>query len=312
MNTAVVERRQVAGHDVHSIALAPFRVHRVADIERVAWPVAALFRDLTGAALAAVARRAPGLIDEAEGRLDLAFNSYVVETPETLVLVDAGVGNDKERPDRPLWHRRSGRFLEALAALGFAPERFGLVINTHLHADHVGWNTVKTAEGWSPTFPNARYVAPAREIALWRAIHAREGSHTLHGAYDDSVAPLLAAGRLEGVETPVEIVPGLRLEPAHGHSPGMAVVRLTGAAGDMLFTADVIHHPLQLGDPAIVSNFCEDPAMARATRSRLLDEAAGRGTLIAPYHFPAPVFGRIARAGQGYAFQALEGLDRLN
>lgn len=299
-------RRDVLGFDVHSLHVGPLRVHRIADMDRVKWPATAMFRAMSGEALAqAAARTPPGMIDVEQGSLLLSFNSYVVETPDALVLVDAGLGNDKERPDRPLWHKRSSRFLEALTAMSFAPERFDVVINTHLHADHVGWNTVLEGGAWVPTFPRARYVTPQGELAHWGKLYESKGIETLHGAYADSVAPLVALGRLEAVPTPCEVVPGVALEPAHGHSPGMAVVRVKAEGAEILFLADAVHHPLQLSDLETTSNFCENPAMANATRRRLLDECVARGTIVAPYHFPTPVFGRFQKAGASFIYMPL-------
>lgn len=299
-------QRTVLDFDVHSLHVGPCRVHRLADMDRVKWPATAMFRGLSGEALArAAARTPPGMIDVEAGGLLLSFNSYVVETPDALVLIDAGIGNDKERPDRSLWHKRSSNFLKALEVTSFAPERFDLVINTHLHADHVGWNTVMRDGAWVPTFPRARYVTPAGELAHWRDLYKTKDVETLHGAYADSVAPLVAQGKLEAVKTPCEIVPGLTLEPAHGHAPGMAVVRLKAEGTEILFLADVVHHPLQLSDPETTSNFCMDPAMANATRRRLLDDCVANGTIVAPYHFPTPVFGRFERAGTGYTYVPL-------
>jgi glyoxylase-like metal-dependent hydrolase (beta-lactamase superfamily II) len=297
-------QRNVLGFDVQSLHIGPYRVHRLADMDRVKWPAIAMFRTLSGEALAA-ARTPPGMVDVAEGKLLLSFNSYVVETPDALVLIDAGIGNDKERPDRPLWHKRSSDFLKALEAMSFPPERFDIVVNTHLHADHVGWNTILQAGAWVPAFPRARYITPEGELAHWGKLYETEGVETLHGAYADSVAPLVALGRLEAVPTPSEIAPGLTLEPAHGHAPSMAVVRLAVDGADILFLADVVHHPLQLSDPDMTSNFCLDPAMAVATRRRILDDCVTRGTIVAPYHFPAPVFGRFKRAGAGYDYVPL-------
>lgn len=299
-------QRTVLGFDVQSLRIGACTVHRLADMDRVQWPATAMFRALSGDALVqAAARTPPGMIDAAAGALLLSFNSYVVEMPGALVLVDAGIGNDKMRPDRPRWHMRNSGFLDALAAMGFPPERFDIVINTHLHADHVGWNTVLKDGAWVPTFPRARYVTSERELAHWGKLYETKGVETLHGAYADSVAPLVVLGRLGAVATPCEIAPGLTLEPAHGHAPGMAVVRLATGEGDVLFLADVVHHPLQLSDPDMTSNFCMDPAQAVATRRRLLDDCAARGTIVAPYHFPTPVFGRFRRVEAGYDYVPL-------
>lgn len=293
--------------DVHRLRAGPANVYRIADIDRVKWPATALFRSLAGDALAAAAARTPaGMVDLASGSILLSFNTYLIEMPGAVVLIDAGIGNDKERLDRPAWHRRRGHYLKALSAVGFAPDRVDLVVNTHLHADHVGWNTVSSARGPVPTFPRARYVTPEGELAFWRARYAERGAETLHGAFADSIQPLLDAGRLEAVAMPAELLPGLHLEAAPGHTPGMGIVRLRTAEAEILFLADVVHHPVQLSDPGLGTNFCMDPAAAAATRKAILADCAARGTIVAPYHFPAPVFGRFRRNGAGFDYVPME------
>ncbi len=276
-------------------------IHRLADMEGVSWPVGAMFRDLPSSFLHEAAKTVPTALDADAGTLQLSFSSYIIKTPDYLCLIDCGLGNGKERPDRPLWHRRNGDFLDRLRALGYEPEQFDIVINTHLHADHVGWNTVLRDGRWVPTFPNARYVVPAIELAHCQNLFPND-NFLLHGAYADSVQPIVEAGRYEAIVLPSEIAPGLWFEPAPGHTRGMAVVRLKGESTDVLFLADAIHSPIQLATPDLTSNFCVDPAQSRATRHRLLDACAGTNTIVATYHFPPPVFGHIVRSGSGYAF----------
>ena len=281
------------------LTIGAARIYRVADMEGIGWPVKAMFGALMPADMAAAAEKLPeGAIDAVNATLDLSFNSYLIARPDLTVLIDAGIGNGKERPDRPAWHRRSGRFLDVLTALGFPPESIDLVVNTHLHADHVGWNTVHDGQGWRPTFCKARYVVPHAELDHWSALHAAGPSGaTLHGAFVDSVLPLVEAGVLTGVETPAEIAPGLSLEPAPGHSPGMAIARLRTEAGDVCFLADLIHHPIQLVMTGLNSNFCGDPTQALATRDRILRRCAAEAAIVAPYHFASPAFGRVEASG---------------
>jgi glyoxylase-like metal-dependent hydrolase (beta-lactamase superfamily II) len=297
--TRIADKATLAGPDCLKIGAAT--VHRIADIERIGWPATALFRALEGSALSEAAAAYPAAADAQAGTLTLCFNSYIIDAPDYLVLIDAGVGNGKERLDRPAWHRRAGDFLQRLQALGYRPEDFDIVINTHLHADHVGWNTIASGSGWAPAFPKARYVVSEVELAHWTRLYEKD-PHTLHGAYADSVKPILDAGLFQAVALPAQIAPGLRMEPAPGHTGGMAVVRFTPAdAPEILFMADVMHSPVQLTAPDLTSNFCVDPAQARETRRRLLDGCVGTDTIVAPYHFPPPVFGTIVKAGDGYA-----------
>ena len=298
--TKVATRPVVVNRD--RIELGSATVYRLADMEGVTWPVAAVFRDLPRSALQQAAEAYPTAIDADANALKLSFNSYIIKTPDYLCLIDTGLGNGKERLDRPLWHQRNGDFLDRLKALGYEPEQFDIVINTHLHADHVGWNTVMKDGAWVPTFPNARYVVPAGELAHWQSLYPND-SHLLHGAFADSVQPIIDAGRYDVVELPSEIAPGLWFEPAPGHTLGMATVRLRGESSDVLFLADAIHSPMQLATPDLTTNFCVDPAQSRATRHRLLDACAGKNTIVATYHSPPPVFGHIVRSGSGYSFE---------
>lgn len=279
----------------------------IPDMANVAWPAKAIFGSLSRADLEAAARRSPeGTVDVEGGTVALSFNCYLVETPDHVILIDGGIGDDKERPHRPAWHRRKTCFLDTLAAIGIPPGRVDIVVNTHLHADHVGWNTRRDGDRWVPTFPNARYVVAAAELAHWTRIHAASADGaTLHGAFVDSVLPIVNSVGYDAVAADAEIAPGLRLRPAPGHCPGMVVVALESGEGEVLFLADAVHHPLQLGDDAISSNFCEDPARARQTRLALLADAAASGAVLAPYHFPAPVFGRLSADGNAYRFTPL-------
>jgi glyoxylase-like metal-dependent hydrolase (beta-lactamase superfamily II) len=301
--TVVADTVRLVGPDCLQLGTAT--IHRLADIERIGWPAAAIFRDLTGETLREAAASYPGAVDAAAATLALTFNSYIVETPDRLVLIDAGIGNGKDRPDRSAWHRRDGDFMRRIDGLGYKPGDFDIVINTHLHADHVGWNTTGSGTEWRPTFPNARYLVPARELSHWQAQFAAD-AHTLHGAYADSVQPIVDAGLYEPVDVPAEIAPGLWLEPAPGHTSGMAVVRLVSDDRHLVFLADVLHSPIQLATPDLTSNFCVDPAQARATRRRLLDACAGTDTIVATYHFPPPVFGLIVKAGAGYRLEPVK------
>jgi glyoxylase-like metal-dependent hydrolase (beta-lactamase superfamily II) len=289
-----------------TIRLGDAVIHRIADMEGVAWPATAIFRDLAGDALREAAARCPQAVNPSDGTLTLFFNSYIIKTPDTLCLIDTGIGNGKERADRPLWHRRNGDFMQRVGALGFAPDDFDIVINTHLHADHVGWNTVQDGPDWTPTFRNARYLVPRIELDFWRKLALeKDAAHVLHGAYADSVQPILDAGLYEQVELPVQVAPGLTMEAAPGHTYGMCVVRFRNPAGEVLFLGDVLHSPIQFAAPDLTSNFCVDPAQARATRRRLLDGCAGTDTIVASYHGPAPVFGTVVPEGAGYALRPL-------
>lgn len=295
------------GADVDVLSIGDVSIYRLADIDRIAWPATALFRDLSGDRLRSLSARVPqGSIDVEAAAIQLSFNCYLLRMPDRNILIDAGVGNNKERPDRPAWHCRRGGFLETMKLLSFEPESIDVVVNTHLHADHVGWNTNLIDGHNAPTFPNARYIVPAAEFDYWSARHrASEDGQTLHGAFADSVLPLDHAGVLEKAASDHEIVPGLRFEPTFGHSPGMCILKLDVMGETVVFTADVMHHPLQLVDRDLSSNFCADPVAAREARDRLVANSVGKKTILAPYHFPGPGFGRVERKGRVFQYRYL-------
>jgi glyoxylase-like metal-dependent hydrolase (beta-lactamase superfamily II) len=222
----------------------------------------------------------PEAYDPAADAVILAVRVFVVQAAGRTVLVDLGIGDGKPRPARPAWHQRRTDFL---VRLGVAPEAVDTVILTHLHADHVGWATQPGPGGWVPTFPNARHVVSAPELAHWSA-RADEVPPPNHDSFADSLAPVIAAGLLEAVAQDATVLPGLRLEPLPGHSPGQAGVWLEGTQGRALIAADALHHAAQIAGPELVSAFCADPAQAVATRRRVLALAAETGCRLIPAH----------------------------
>jgi glyoxylase-like metal-dependent hydrolase (beta-lactamase superfamily II) len=272
----------------------------VVEIGRSFYPTTTMLPEATAEA---VARHhgwlKPDFFDEAAGDLGSRIQTWVVRTPTHTVLIDAGVGNDKTRHESPLWnHRRSG-WLDDLAAAGVSPEKVDAVVCTHMHVDHVGWNTRLESDRWVPTFPNARYVFQGTEWEFWRweTASGREPS----GCIADSVMPIVAAGRAVLLDVHDEIVPGLRFEPAPGHTPGHACVRLATAAGEAVFAGDLMHRTVQVAEPQWNSRFCHDGAQARATREAFVEGHADRGVLVLPAHFPRPGF--IVREREGFRFR---------
>lgn len=229
--------------------------------------------------------------------LSLSFNIYLVQSRAGNVLLDTGIGNGKYRPDRPAWDRLNGPFLAILEGLGLDADHIDFVINTHLHADHVGWNTIADSSGvWRPTFPSATYVTPARELEamLAKAQATSNSSNLLHGAWQDSVMPIIDGPGYLAVQ-PGEIVAGLQTIALPGHTSGMIGLILGSGDETIVFTADAIHHPIQLPNNAPASNFCMNPEESVQTRIKLLETCALNNWIIAPYHFPAPAFSHIKR-----------------
>lgn len=234
-----------------------------------------------------------------EGVLRIDSHSFAIRVGGLRVLVDTGIGNGKPRAN-PAWHDLRTDYLTRLTAAGFPPDSVDLVVLTHLHTDHVGWNTREEHGVWTPTFSNARYVTSRTERHFWAGYAMDEAREQM---FRDSVHPVEEAGLLDLVDVPpagVEIAPGLRLLPTPGHTPGHIAVELTGGGGSALVTGDCVHHPVQLAHPAIGSCVDTDPAQATATRRALLASLAGTDTLVLGTHFPPPTAGRVVRAGDAY------------
>jgi glyoxylase-like metal-dependent hydrolase (beta-lactamase superfamily II) len=245
--------------------------------------------------------RDPRFYDAAQNMLIMGFYSLVVRTARNVILVDTCVGNDKERPNLPEWHRRDGSFLKDLVDAGCPAESVTHVLCTHLHADHVGWNTRLIDGRWVPTFPKAKYLMARAEVAHWQAVRER-GEAANHSSWDDSVQPILDAGLAVFVDSDYEIEPGARLMPAPGHTPGNVVLCLDDGRERAYLVGDTIHHPVQIERPTWSSRFCSDPVQARATRIAFIERVADTGAWIMPAHFAAPTAVQITSGAGGFAF----------
>lgn len=246
---------------------------------------------LPDASKEAVARHrdwlAPHFMDE-RGRFLMSIHSFIVRAPGLTVLVDTCVGNDKPRQNEN-WNMLKTDFLERLAASGCPPESVDLVLCTHLHVDHIGWNTQLSNGRWVPTFPRARYLFAKKEWEHWSTVDGDEYGPIIA----DSVRPVVDAGRADFVEGDHRISDELRLEPTPGHTPGHVSLRIQSGGHQAVITGDLMHHPIQCGEPDWQSNFDGDPAMARATRRAFCARYADGDVTILGTHFGAPTAGRI-------------------
>lgn len=245
----------------------------------------------------------PDFADEA-GVLRLSSHSFAFSVDGLRVLVDTGIGNGKPRAN-PAWNNLDTDYLARLDAAGFPPQSIDLVILTHLHTDHVGWNTYAEGATWKPTFRNARYLTSRTEWNHWAAVDMDEARQQM---FRDSVHPIKDAGLLDLIDIPADgtdIAPSIRLIPTPGHTPGHLAVELRGRTSTALITGDCIHHPVQLLDPTMGSCVDTDPDQATATRRHLLASLADTDTLLLGTHFPAPTGGLVHAHGDSYRLTPL-------
>jgi len=249
---------------------------------------------------------APHFYDPASQTFASSIHTYVLRFPDRLVIVDTGGGNAKDRPASPRFHQLNEPYLERLALAGVTPEAVDLVVLTHLHVDHVGWNTKLSDGRWVPTFPKARYVFSAIERDARDPARGGASKPTAYqDIFRDSVQPVIDSGQawiVEGTET---LAPRLDLMPIPGHAPGQMAVRIRSQGQEALLIGDVMHQPLQVSAPHWNSRYCEDQETARATRLKLLDYAAETGCAIFAGHFAHPHGGHVRRDGEGYRFESL-------
>ena len=237
---------------------------------------------------------APHFMDEA-GNLIMSIHALIVDTGERRIVVDTCIGNDKER-SIPNWSHLQTAFLDDIAEAGYPRESIDTVLCTHLHVDHVGWNTMLVDGEWLPTFPNARYLVAEREWNYW---DAHEDESTYGPVLADSVRPIVAAGLMDFVACDHVLCKEVRLQPTPGHTPGHVSVEIASGGQQALITGDCIHHPCQMTRTDWCSSADTDQAQGRATREALLERYAGDDTLIIGTHFATPTAGHVKRLDSG-------------
>jgi len=235
-----------------------------------------------------------------EGRLIMSIHALVIETPQRRIIVDTCLGNDKQGRDVPGWNGLQTDFLEKLAAAGYPRETIDTVMCTHLHVDHVGWNTMLVDGRWVPTFPRARYLMGRTEFDYWTDQHRNVEASPL---YEDSIGPVFEAGLVELVDTDSRICPEVRLVPTTGHTPGHVSVRIDSGGESALITGDFVHHPCQFARPDWAASVDYDQAQSTATRRRMFDELAGTPVLVIGTHFAGATAGHVVRDGDAWRLQ---------
>lgn len=247
----------------------------------------------------------PSNMDAGTGNLIQSIHAWLVRTPEHTILIDTGSGNDKERPRNPIFHQLSTPFLQRLAAAGVQPEDVDYVLHTHLHVDHVGWNTQLINGRWVPTFPNARHVfSHAEEDYYGSPDSHNEVNVPSFGVFEDSVAPIIASGQADRISNDGgDYLENFSFRPTKGHSIGHMSIELRSMGEAALFTGDVMHHPLQVVRPDWNSVFCEWQEAARVSRRWVLEQGAEHNVLLFTSHFAETSAGYVTRQGDRFAWR---------
>lgn len=240
----------------------------------------------------------PGVIEAASGRVILPVQGFLLKTPDTIVLVDACVGNHKTA-SFPDWHmREDGRFMAALLAAGIGPQDVDYVMCTHLHVDHIGWNTQRVDGRWVPTFPNARYLLPGADIAMFESLPEP------HPAYTESVLPVVAAGQAEQVTADHTLGDLIDLIPTPGHTPGHVSVRIRSQGQEAVITGDALHITSQCAHPDWHFVYDADAEQAVTSRRHLLETVSDSGARVLGTHFQLPSIGRVRAKGDAFEWIA--------
>jgi glyoxylase-like metal-dependent hydrolase (beta-lactamase superfamily II) len=246
---------------------------------------------------------APTYYDPQLDRIVSSIHSWVLKTRHHTILIDTCVGNHKERPGQPRFHMLNRPYMDNFAKAGLKVEDIDYVLCTHLHVDHVGWNTRLDDGRWVPTFPNAKYMFSKADRDYFDPARGEGGKVEANArVFNDSVRPILEAKQDVLVDGTLTLGDDLTIEPAPGHSPGHVLITLKSKGTEALFTGDIMHNPIQIYFPAWSSAFCSDPEQARHTRRRVLERAASRGSVLYPCHFAGPHIGRVTERHDHFVF----------
>ncbi|BDH46002.1 MBL fold metallo-hydrolase [Salmonella enterica subsp. enterica serovar Choleraesuis] len=237
---------------------------------------------------------------DAQTPIEMSVHSWLIDAPQGKILIDTATGNGKERPFSPLFHRLSSPWMDNLKQTGIQPEDIDYVLHTHLHTDHVGWNTVWDGDKWRPAFNNATWVCSQAELDFVTS----PAAEARRMVFDDSILPIIDSGRLVTVpDTRTAFLPGVIFYPTPGHSAGHMSIALETDEGMAIFCGDLMHTPLQVAHPELSSVFCRDAEQANQSRQWLLNFAASRRAKIFTSHFSDSSAGYVTNTDEGFAWK---------
>ncbi|HVP30141.1 MAG TPA: MBL fold metallo-hydrolase [Myxococcota bacterium] len=289
---------RLPGQRIHRFQVGDVRVTRIVELEGPG-PGTFVLPHATPENVRSVDWLAPHFATE-DGALLMSVHAFVIESMGRRIVVDTCVGNEKPRAVAS-WNDLHGPFLEDLIEAGFARDAIDTVLCTHLHVDHVGWNTMREGDRWVPTFPRARYLFARKEWEYWSTLQGEE-AEVFGDVIGDSVQPVVDAGLADLVEPDHEVTEEVRLEPTPGHTPGHVSVRIRSGGAEAVITGDLMHHPIQMARPDWGSHFDYDGGAAETTRRRFLADNGDRSVRVFGTHFATPSVGLVVRDGAGWRF----------
>jgi glyoxylase-like metal-dependent hydrolase (beta-lactamase superfamily II) len=232
------------------------------------------------------------------GRMLISFQCFVLRSRDRCVMIDTCIGADRKR-EFDVFCNLKTTFLEDLTAAGFPPHTVNTVLCTHLHFDHVGWNTRLVDGRWVPTFPGARYLFGRREWDHWQHLRSTKGYHDMEHLVD-AIDPILEAGLAEFIDSDYRLTDEVSLFPTPGHTPGHVSVRISSRGQQAVITGDMMHHPIQFAVPDLHGNFDMDKEQGARTRREFMERFQERKALIIGSHFCDPTSGWIVRDGAAW------------
>ena len=236
---------------------------------------------------------------DSEGNTIVSVHALVIETKEKCIIVDTCLGNDKER-HIPSWNNLQTKFLEDLESAGYKTDDIDTVLCTHLHTDHVGWNTILVDDKWEPTFKKADYLFGREE---WNYTEKQLGNPLYAEFINDSIIPIIDSGLVKFVELDEKICEEITLEPTLGHTPGHVSIKIFSNGEKAAITGDFLHHPCQMEKLDWISSADWDPELAKETRRRKLLNYADEKTLVFGTHFASPSAGYVVKKDYHFIFE---------